>query len=192
MIAFPLLLLALGRRSFASYGLSLRKAFYHLDVAATAFIPVALAGAAVGIIDYKSWSGALVLAAAQVAALLALGLMLRRKPTRREDGIFIGALLLMTFSNFAPKFSFGNAASAFLFYILFLGLGEELLFRGYIQSRLNAAFGRPFRFSGVSWGWGVVIASALFGLMHVLNLGSLVGAVSGLLLRGLRETARLA
>jgi membrane protease YdiL (CAAX protease family) len=64
--------------------------------------------------------------------------------------------------------------SALVFYVLFLGLGEERLFRGYIQSRLNAVFGRPFSFYGVEWGWGAIVASALFGLMHVLNLGSYV------------------
>ncbi|MDH7561736.1 MAG: CPBP family intramembrane metalloprotease, partial [bacterium] len=47
-------------------------------------------------------------------------------------------------------------------------------FRGYIQSRLNAAFGKPFRFFGVTWGWGLVITAALFGLMHVANIGSFI------------------
>lgn len=175
MIAVPLLLLALGRRNLAAHGLSLRPLRYHLDVAATAFIPVALAGVVIGFVDYRSGSGALLLAAAKIAVLLTLGPLLRRKPTRKEDGLVFGALLLAAFFPVAPKFSFGNASSVFVFYVLFLGLGEELLFRGYIQSRLNAAFGRPFRFFGVPWGWGVVIASALFALMHVLNLGSLVG-----------------
>ena len=76
--------------------------------------------------------------------------------------------------NFTQKATLDNAISAFFFYILFLGLGEELLFRGYIQSRLNAVLGRPFQFYGVNWGWGIIIASALFGFMHVLNIGSLV------------------
>ena len=58
--------------------------------------------------------------------------------------------------------------------MLFLGFGEELLFRGYIESRLNAVLGGPFQFFGVNWGWGTLIASALFGFMHVLNLSSLI------------------
>jgi membrane protease YdiL (CAAX protease family) len=62
-----------------------------------------------------------------------------------------------------------ESLTSFLFYLLFLGPGEEFLFRGYIQSRLNAAFGRPFSFWGVPWGWGLVIASLLFGFMHILN-----------------------
>jgi hypothetical protein len=58
---------------------------------------------------------------------------------------------------------------SFLFYLLFLSSGEEFLFRGYIQSRLNMAFGRPFRFWGVSFGWGLVLTALIFGLMHILN-----------------------
>jgi len=63
--------------------------------------------------------------------------------------------------------------SAFVFFLFFVGPAEEILFRGYIQSRLNQAFGKPFRFFGVNWGWGVIGTSVLFGLMHVLNLTSL-------------------
>ncbi len=173
MIAVPVLLLAIGRRGFYPYGLSLRHLPFHLDMAASAFIPVALAGAAVAIVDHRSWSGALVLAAAKTAALFALGLMLRRKPARGEDGLLAGALFVAAFSNFAVKLSLSDAAASFLFYVFFLGLGEELLFRGYIQSRLNEAFGRPWRFFGVRWGGGAIIAFAFFGLMHVLNLGGL-------------------
>lgn len=43
MIAFPLLLLVVARRNLASYGLSLRNISYHLNVTATAFVPVAIA-----------------------------------------------------------------------------------------------------------------------------------------------------
>jgi hypothetical protein len=54
-----------------------------------------------------------------------------------------------------------------------LGVWERRVTAPYIQSRLNAAFGRPFRFYGVPWGWGLVVGAFLFGLMHLLNLGSL-------------------
>jgi membrane protease YdiL (CAAX protease family) len=59
--------------------------------------------------------------------------------------------------------------SGLLFYFVFVGPAEEMLFRGYFQSRLNEAFGRPYRFFGIQWGWGLVITSFLFGFIHVLN-----------------------
>jgi membrane protease YdiL (CAAX protease family) len=174
MIAFPLLFLVIARRDLASYGLSLRNVSYHLDIMATAFVPVAIASSLLAFINYMQWSGAFILAGIQIVTLLALGWLLKRKPTQNENGILVGAILLMTYSDFTQKATLENAVSAFLFYILFLGLGEEFLFRGYIQSRLNAVFGKPFQFYGVNWGWGIIIASALFGFMHVLNIGSLV------------------
>jgi membrane protease YdiL (CAAX protease family) len=49
------------------------------------------------------------------------------------------------------------------------GFGEEIFFRGYMQSRVNTSFGRPFRLLGVDFGIGLLISSFLFGLMHALN-----------------------
>lgn len=174
MIAVPLLLLVVARRNLASYGLSLRNLSYHLGVAGIAFLPMAIAFFTFAFLNYRQWSGSLIMAGVQVAVLFLLGWLLKRKPTRDENGTLVGAVVLIACSSFAQKATLGNAVSAFVFYIFFLGLGEELLFRGYIQSRLNAAWGRPFQFFGVNWGWGIIIAAALFGLMHVLNVGGLV------------------
>jgi membrane protease YdiL (CAAX protease family) len=49
------------------------------------------------------------------------------------------------------------------------GFGEEIFFRGYVQSRINQAFGRPLRILGVDCGVGLIVSSLLFGLIHVLN-----------------------
>ena len=175
MIAVPLLILVVARRNLASYGLSLRNLSYHLSVAAIAFVPMAIAFFTFGFLNYRQWSGSLIMAGIQVAVLFVLGWLLKRKPTRDEMGTVVGAVGLIACSSFAQKATLGNAVSAFVFYIVFLGLGEELLFRGYMQSRLNSAWGKPFQFFGVTWGWGIVIVSLLFGFMHVLNLGGLSG-----------------
>jgi hypothetical protein len=178
MIAFPLLILLLTRRSLAAYGLSSSDMRYHMNIALTCFVPVALSFIPAAFVDHKTRNGALIMAVVQIALLFALGWLLRRKPTRNESGMLLGAFSLVALSNFAQMPALTNAAaiavSAFIFYIFFLGLGEELLFRGYIQSRLNAVWGRPHQFFGVRWGWGAVIMSLLFGLMHVINIGSLI------------------
>lgn len=174
MIAVPLLVILISRRDLASYGLTLRPFRYHLGIAATAFLPVAIASVPLAFIDFRQWSGALIMAGVQIALLFALGWLLKRKPTRNESGILVGAISLIAWTNLAQQVTLSNAISALVFYLLFVGLGEELLFRGYIQSRLNAAWGKPFLFFGVNWGWGIVIASVLFGLMHVLNLTGLI------------------
>ena len=174
MIIFLLLLLLATRRNMETYGLSLRNFSYQLDIAATAFVPVAIASAAFAFVDYREWHGSLILAALKIAVLFATGWLLKRKPTANGEGVLLSTVLPLLFIGLAMGTRLGNAVSAIVFYLFFVGFGEELLFRGYIQSRLNFAFGKPFKFMGVNYGWGIVIASALFGLMHILNIGSLV------------------
>ena len=172
--SLPLLLLVVARRNLASYGLSLGNLRYHLDIAAAAIVPAAIASVPLALVDELQMSGALIMAGVEIALLVVLGRLLKRKPTRTETGLMVGAILLTTTSTVAGNVSVGNAVSALIFYVFLLGLGEELLFRGYIQSRLNAAWGRPFKFFGVNWGWGIIITSVLFGVMHVINLGTLI------------------
>ena len=49
------------------------------------------------------------------------------------------------------------------------GFGEEIFFRGYIQSRVNQAFGRPWQVLGLQFGVGLIVSSLLFGFIHALN-----------------------
>ena len=53
--------------------------------------------------------------------------------------------------------------------IVVVGLSEELFFRGYLQTHLDHAYGRPHRFLGADWGRGLIIAALLFGLCHVVT-----------------------
>jgi membrane protease YdiL (CAAX protease family) len=52
---------------------------------------------------------------------------------------------------------------------MLVGFSEEILFRGYMQGRLNEDFGKPWRFMGVSYGPGLLISAALFGVLHLFN-----------------------
>lgn len=73
--------------------------------------------------------------------------------------------------------------------IVVVGLSEELFFRGYLQTHLNAAYGRPYRFLGAAWGKGLVYAALLFGLCHIVtgDLGRMRVAFFGLFAGWLRE-----
>jgi membrane protease YdiL (CAAX protease family) len=51
---------------------------------------------------------------------------------------------------------------------VFVSFPEELFFRGYLQQRLDDAFGRPYRLLGASWGPGLLMANLLFAAGHVL------------------------
>jgi membrane protease YdiL (CAAX protease family) len=53
--------------------------------------------------------------------------------------------------------------------LLVVGLSEEFFFRGYLQTQLNGWLGRPYRFLGAQWGWGLIAASVLFGICHLVE-----------------------
>jgi membrane protease YdiL (CAAX protease family) len=53
--------------------------------------------------------------------------------------------------------------------IITTGFGEEFFYWGYIQPRLNELLGRPYRFGGIWFGWGLIVTSFLFGFIHSLN-----------------------
>ena len=52
------------------------------------------------------------------------------------------------------------------------GLGEEIMYRGMMLMLLNEAFGRPWKFAGIEFGWGLIIVSALFGFLHGMDAPS--------------------
>ena len=70
-----------------------------------------------------------------------------------------------------------------------VGLSEEFFFRGYLQTQLNAAYGRPRRLLGAPWGRGLVYAALLFGLCHIVtgDLTRMRVAFFGLFAGWLRE-----
>jgi hypothetical protein len=53
--------------------------------------------------------------------------------------------------------------------LLLVGLPEEFFFRGYLQTQLNRALGRPYQLLGARWGMGLPIAALLFGLCHLID-----------------------
>jgi len=54
-----------------------------------------------------------------------------------------------------------------LFELTIPGIAEESVFRGVFQSLLNEVFGKPWRISKASVGWGVVLTALLFVAGHV-------------------------
>jgi uncharacterized protein len=166
-VLVPLVLCFIRRKKLSAYGMIFRNVRYHLDITLTCFLPVAIVNVLNVFVNSKAWGGAIILAASQVALLLALAWLLRKKPSLGSVGMLGTGLFLMPAFIQAAVPSPGKAVVLFFNYALFVGFGEELLYRGYIQSRLNEAFGRPYRFSGVAFGWSVIITNLLFGMMHV-------------------------
>lgn len=173
MVLVALLAIALRRRSFASYGIHFNNLRPQLDIAATCFIPFALAGFPLGMgVDHTTWGGAAILSVVQVALLLVVAWLLRRKPAIGGAAALSAGLVLL-----APSAQgiLVEAIVLFLTYALFVGFGEEILYRGYMHSRLNEAFGTPYSFAGVAFGWGTILTALLFGLTHIGILRCILG-----------------
>ncbi len=56
-----------------------------------------------------------------------------------------------------------------IFQLVFSAFGEELLFRGYFQARLNDAFGRHWKIAAIRFGPSLIIVAGIFGVAHLLN-----------------------
>lgn len=202
-ILLPLIIIKLKGEKPGEYGITFDNLSYHLKIGLKSLAIVLLADAAFVLVNalgmsYKDWGGALILSFSNIMALVLVALFLRKNPTYQEQPasahrilffflIFIALAILS-----ALTLPLGKPVGGFTFGLFTTGFGEEILFRGYIQSRLNRALGRPFSFYGVRWGFGVIIAAILFGSMHFSHgTGTLWWGVwttfAGLVLGFLRE-----
>jgi membrane protease YdiL (CAAX protease family) len=59
--------------------------------------------------------------------------------------------------------------STIVYQTIFVGFGEELLFRGFFQGEFNRVFPRRFHLWGIHFGWSLIIVSLLFGLVHLMD-----------------------
>jgi membrane protease YdiL (CAAX protease family) len=175
-ILFTLLLLLITRRDLKTYGLNFGNPRYHLDITGTCFIPFVVAGIPLGLgMDYRGWSGAFNLAAAQIGLLFVIAWLLRKK-TSFGFSTITGAISLVLVDSTA----LGKAIAAFLYFLVFVGFSEEMLYRGYIETRLNEVFPRPYRFFDIDWGLGTMISALIFGLSHVGLIAWLIGETNAL------------
>jgi membrane protease YdiL (CAAX protease family) len=173
MVIVAISMIAVRRKKAIEYGITFRPLKYHLDITGTCFMPVVLASIPFGLgVDYQSWSGAIILALSHLVLLIVLGQLLQRKPGPSEVGLL--AMITIALGNREITQSAGQAIAEFVTYGVFVGFGEEILFRGYILSRLNEAFGKPYQIFGIQYGWGLIITSVLFGLTHVGLTTSLI------------------
>jgi membrane protease YdiL (CAAX protease family) len=173
MVVLAIGAMAIGKRDFTSYGFTLKKWRSDLSVAliclisAAGYIPSLISPAIAG---NRPINTLFVVA----AVLLALWLVLSKKNegTAEKSGLGIFWPIVLIPGIIALVLGVvgsGIIASTIVFQFYFAGFGEEILFRGYFQSRLSQDFGRPWRIKGVAFGPGLLIASALFGVLHMLN-----------------------
>ena len=181
-VGVPALFLWLMRRDWVTYGITRAGWQLNLDVGIKAYlvrlIPVVLGlGTALWFgLGYASLPGGAIIA---LAELLGIAVMLRllgrlneAKAIRsaRANLLTIGLLLLFPLgvALAMEKLSI-LIISTVAWQFLCSGFGEEFVWRGYVQSRLNDAFGCPYHLWGIQFGVGLGLTSVLFGFFHAFN-----------------------
>jgi hypothetical protein len=178
-VGIPALVIWLTRRDWAEYGVSRADWETNLDIGIKAYlvriIPYVfgVGGAIWLMIDRNQISGGAFVALMEIIGVAVMIWVLnRQKPVKSGRGNLIVTVLLLFFPILLAlamnKLSM-IVVSTVVWQFVFSGFGEEFVWRGYVQSRLNQAFGRPMRMFGVQFGAGLIIASLLFGLLHAFN-----------------------
>jgi membrane protease YdiL (CAAX protease family) len=184
MILFTVALLLLFRKNFDQYGCSLKRWRYSLNVGLLCGILTVAAAALIIVFAPFPFDPrrppdimrALVFAlGGMIALFLLLWLLMRERPLLRRIPslvaifVLLGLLALPLALAWYLSRPFLNALLTVLWLFLGAGFGEEMFFRGYVQSRVDQAFGRPFRFMRADFGAGLFVSALLFGFIHVLN-----------------------
>ncbi len=184
MILFTVAFLAISRRSFAEYGLTVtgwRRGLnigllWGLLVVIIAGVVIKLAQVHFDPLHPPDRQRAILATVGELADLVLLLLVLRRDrgiierlPAAVSVPILLAVLSIPTIVALWFDRPVLDALLSTVWLFLCAGFGEEIFFRGCIQSRLDEVFGRPIRFLGVDFGLGLFVSAALFGLIHVFN-----------------------
>ena len=169
MIAFGVGMIAIQKADFHSYGFTLKQWRSDLSIAVICLIMLWL-GYLLSFTGNSVVNSSLQIALTLIAVVLVA--IKKIKPQGGKQGqatsSFILAVPLMIIVADALE-GVGLIASTAVFQFFMAGFGEEILFRGYMQTRLNEDFGKPWQFKGVNFGPGLLIVSVLFGVLHLIS-----------------------
>ena len=181
MVLLPILVMVLQKREFEPYGLTLRRWETSLDVGLKGYLYLVAPQILLTLLSsegaaYRYMDGSLVIS---VSMFVTLFLLLRRltgakyKPfSSTRTRLLVAAVLLsipLLVGAVYGRLTF-KVFSTILWQLVFGGFGEELFYRGYVQSTVNEEYGRPWSVEGVAFGPGLLVSSALYGLNRALNM----------------------
>ena len=188
-IVIPLAIIWLTKRDWSAYGLgraNFRK-IIHFGFLGTMLM--LLTGAGFGFLKSQRISpvglaGSLIMT---VIALVMIGILLfafrkfdkpnafgnSSRPRLSYKLLILAGMVLCPIIVSSIRGTLSSEIVAWEAYFLFMvGLGEEIKYRGYFQSRINEEYGRPWEFSGVRCGPGLIVTSLLFAVSHMTQFGS--------------------
>jgi hypothetical protein len=167
--AIPLLLIFLRNKKLSEYGITAGNIKNNFKIAALCSIPIAVISVSLFFFNWKNWDGAIIVSIIEIILFFIIAYILKDRPEMGYQNKYYAISILLAMSIPTLDNMVVNTVLSFIYFFIFVGPAEEILFRGYIQTRLNEVFGRPYRFLGISIGLGLFIASLFFGLWHVFN-----------------------
>jgi membrane protease YdiL (CAAX protease family) len=184
MILFTLAILAASHRDFATYGLTLARwqdglktglLWGIIIVAGAGLLAIAGVRHQPGRTPPTLMEGVIYGIAALTAVVLFARLLKRQRALLDRVPVTLCLLLPLglLFTPLVVALIFNRSLTLTLLSCLWLtfgaGFGEEIFYRGYIQSRINETFGRPYHVLQIQFGIGLLTSSLLFGCLHTLN-----------------------
>ena len=96
---------------------------------------------------------------------------------QNDNSIRFSLIVILCFFIIASTIGILSNKGAFdtktlLFLLIMPGLNEEIIYRGFLLGLLNKIFNRNFKLLGTSFGWGAILISIAFGLLHGFNLSA--------------------
>jgi len=176
-LALPLLAIVVSKGSFEDYGLSVSGWGPSVGRGLTGYFCLLLPNSVIFLMGLAGVSLTYLPASVFVSGftLLAMFLTLRRiskpgAPRNRRNLVAVAALVAspLVLSALVGGLSL-RLSSSLLWELVFGGAAEEVFYRGYMQSRVNGEFGRPWRFMGVGFGPGLLVSSVLYSVAGALS-----------------------
>lgn len=178
-IILPLVLIHLLFKNKSDFGIYLPKFSDSFKLSLRAYAiggPAGITFLIIGVFGwgFQDWLGSLMLSIVYLVVFYFIPKITNKLPTRNNiinpnNGTTLFSIFSMSTVIFAYfTYEYIPVISKILYYIFIVGLGEELLFRGYLQSSFNRYFGKSFNIAGVKFGYGLFLSALLFGAMHAL------------------------
>ena len=187
-IVIPITIIWVFRRNWSSYGFNIinLRSVIHYGFIGTMLMM--LLGLGFGFLKSRGISqngmeGSLILSAIATIMIILFVLTARlfnKKEDRQKDFKFPIAyklLILVVFFScpIIVAICRGSNVTGIIawdfYFLIMVGFGEEIKYRGYFQSRINEEFGRPWQVFGIPLGPGLIVVSILFGLSHIGQFG---------------------
>ena len=174
MFSLPALKIILDRSRFSKYGITLLNMNNDISIALSCIIPIYAINIALHLFDWRSWDGAFAVVLVQIAVLIIVFNIVNTQSYKIsnliKDLIYLSSIIIIgSLIQISTGRAISDVFSAFIRFFIIAAPIEEFFFRGYVQTKLNDVFDARFSLFGVNFGWGLILASLLFGAMHVFN-----------------------